>query len=196
MNSLACIALCNVYGIDIKTVASALLKFGGAARRLEFKGTFNGARVYDDYGHHPTAVKTTLEGFRKFYSKRKIIVDFMSHTYSRTQALLKEFSESFDSADVVILHKIYSSARENPADFEITGLTLFNQTVAHLTAVKQNMLAKYYEEILDAKDFVLDELDKPLPPEYSDGYLLVTMGAGDNWKLGKAVLDTLKEVNK
>ena len=51
----------------------------------------------------------------------------MSHTYSRTQSLLKEFSQSFDSADVVILHKIYSSARENPSDFEITGKTLFDE---------------------------------------------------------------------
>lgn len=188
---------CDYY----ENIKQGLLNFAGGKRRSEIIGRTksrhgNDVVVIDDYGHHPTAVKTTLDGFREFYKGRKIIVDFMSHTYSRTQALLKEFSESFDSADVVILHKIYSSARENPADFEITGLTLFNKTVDHLTAVKQNMMAKYYEEILDAKDFVLDELDKPLPPEYSDGYLLVTMGAGDNWKLGKAVLDTLKEVNK
>ena len=151
--------------------------------------TGNDVLVIDDYGHHPTAVKTTLDGFREFYKGRKIIVDFMSHTYSRTQALLEEFAQSFDSADIVILHKIYSSARENPADFNITGLTLFNKTVEHLIAVKENMCAKYYEEILDAKDFVKEELNKPLSKDYPDGYLLVTMGAGDNWKLGKAILE-------
>ena len=178
----------------VNQIATGLANFAGGKRRSEIIGhmksqTGNDVLVIDDYGHHPTAVKTTLDGFREFYKGRKIIVDFMSHTYSRTQALLEEFAQSFDSADIVILHKIYSSARENPADFNITGLTLFNKTVEHLIAVKENMCAKYYEEILDAKDFVKEELNKPLSKDYPDGYLLVTMGAGDNWKLGKAILE-------
>ncbi len=139
--------------------------------------------VLDDYGHHPTAVKTTLEGYREFYKGRKIIVDFMSHTYSRTQALLNEFAHCFTAADEVILHKIYSSARENPADFNITGRTLYEAVLA--TGQKN---VSYYEEILDAADFAKAELEKPLGPEYPDGYLFITMGAGDNWKLGKAIL--------
>mgnify|MGYP003429448628 FL=1 len=106
----------------------------------------------------------------------------MSHTYSRTQSLLKEFASSFASADVVILHKIYASARENIADFNVTGKTLFEETKNYSDNVH------YFEEILDAKDFVQQELNKPLSPEYPDGYLFVTMGAGDNWKLGKAIL--------
>ena len=81
------------------------------------------------------------------------------------------------------MHKIYSSARENPEDFEITGKTLFEK-------VKENYKNPenvfYFEEVLDAKDFVLNELAKPLE-KGKNGYLFVTMGAGDNWKLGQEI---------
>ncbi len=171
-----------------EAIKRGLLNFTGGKRRSEIVGQFkntNGTSVIvlDDYGHHPTAVKTTLEGYREFYKGRKIIVDFMSHTYSRTQALLPEFARCFTAADEVILHKIYSSARENPADFDITGRTLYE---AVLKTGQKNV--HYYEEILDAADFAKAELEKPLGPEYPDGYLFVTMGAGDNWKLGKEIL--------
>lgn len=171
-----------------ENIRRGLLNFSGGKRRSEIVGRFknkNGADVLvlDDYGHHPTAVKTTLEGYREFYKGRKIIVDFMSHTYSRTQALLPEFARCFTAADEVILHKIYSSARENPADFEITGRTLYEAVLA--TGQKN---VHYYEEILDAADFAKAELEKQSGPEYPDGYLFITMGAGDNWKLGKEIL--------
>lgn len=170
-----------------KNIAQGLLNFSGGKRRSEIVGEFttkskNSVLVIDDYGHHPTAVKTTLEGYREFYKRRKIIVDFMSHTYSRTQALLKEFGKCFGSADDVILHKIYSSARENPSDFEINGKTLYEEVL------KNHNHVAYFEEVLDALKFVESEIEKPLPKEY-DGYLFVTMGAGDNWKLGKALLE-------
>lgn len=171
-----------------ENIRRGLLNFSGGKRRSEIVGRFknkNGTDVIvlDDYGHHPTAVRTTLEGYREFYKGRKIIVDFMSHTYSRTQALLPEFAACFTAADEVILHKIYSSARENPADFNITGRTLYE---AVLASGQKNV--HYYEEILEASDFVKAELEKPLGPEYPDGYLFVTMGAGDNWKLGREII--------
>lgn len=173
----------------LEKIKKGLLNFVGGKRRSEIVNRFktasgNDVIVIDDYGHHPTAVKTTLDGYRDFYKGRKIIVDFMSHTYSRTQALLKEFASSFGSADLVILHKIYSSARENPEDFSITGKTLYDETVK---ALNDKNKVFYFEEIMNAKDFVVSELNKPLPEEFSDGYLFVTMGAGDNWKLGKAL---------
>ena len=112
----------------------------------------------------------------------------MSHTYSRTQALLDEFASSFTGADEIILHKIYSSARENAADFSITGKTLYEKTREHFENVH------YFEEILDASGFVLSLLEEPLDSKkYPDGYLLVTMGAGDNWKLGKEILKSLEQ---
>lgn len=165
-----------------------LQKFVGGKRRSEIISQFknnNGDDVIiiDDYGHHPTAIKTTLEGFRAFYKNRKIIVDFMSHTYSRTQALLDGFSKCFSSADMVILHKIYSSARENPKDFNVNGKTLYEETCKHFN--KENVF--YSEEILDAKEFVINQLNQKLLDNYKDGYLFITMGAGDNWVLGKEV---------
>ncbi len=180
----------------VNKIAQGLLDFTGGKRRSEIVRTFktpkgNDIIVLDDYGHHPTAIKTTLEGYREFYKGRKIIVDFMSHTYSRTQALLDDFAASMDSADVVILHKIYSSARENAEDFEITGRTLYNKTIEHQkaagTKASHHNAIYYTQEILDAKSIAEMELEKKLPPEYPDGYLFITMGAGDNWKLGKEI---------
>ena len=174
-------------------IYKGLKSFSGGKRRSEIVGNFTNVNgdnvlVMDDYGHHPTAVNTTLEGFKEFYKGRKLIVDFMSHTYSRTQALLTEFATSFFAADELILHKIYSSARENPENFQITGRTLYEQT---LKAGKENVV--YFEEIMDAKETVLQKLNEPLDKKlYPDGYLFVTMGAGDNWKLGKAILDEVK----
>lgn len=176
----------------VELIHKGLLEFSGGKRRSEIIGrgkTNSGTSVVvlDDYGHHPTAISTTLSGYKEFYSGRKIIVDFMSHTYSRTEALLDEFASSFTGADEIILHKIYSSARENASDFKITGRTLFEKTKEHFSSVH------YFEEILDAKDFILEELEKPLDKKlYPDGILFVTMGAGDNWKIGKEVLNSLK----
>ena len=186
--------LLRTYGknpLDYKeNIARGLLNFSGGKRRSEIVGNFktkNGddVLVIDDYGHHPTAIKTTLAGYRDFYKNRKIIVDFMSHTYSRTQALFEDFASSFDSADVIILNKIYSSARENPGDFSITGKKLYDQVVKNYP----DKTVKYFEEILDGTDFVLSQINEKASQEYSAGYLFVTMGAGDNWKIGRKVLE-------
>jgi UDP-N-acetylmuramate--alanine ligase len=128
----------------------------------------------DDYGHHPTAIKATLEGLREFYPRRRIVLSFMSHTYTRTAALLGEFAASTGSADIVVLHKIYGSARE-AYQGGVTGKTLFEKT----GAIRDNV--HYVEEPLDAEK-LLKEILKP-------GDLFITMGAGDNWKLGAALHD-------
>ena len=183
-----------------KQISLGLSNFMGGKRRSEIVRHFKSKSgkdvlVIDDYGHHPTAVKTTLEGFREFYKGRKIIVDFMSHTYSRTQALLKEFAASTDSADIIILNKIYSSAREKASDFNITGKTLYEETLKHIEKkskevkidLKPEEKVYYFEEPLDSVAFIQKEIDKPLSKDYPDGYLFVTMGAGDNWKIGKEI---------
>ncbi|MCR5289541.1 MAG: UDP-N-acetylmuramate--L-alanine ligase [Treponema sp.] len=171
-------------------IAQGLLQFTGGKRRSELIGTghmgTNSVVVIDDYGHHPTAIKTTLAGYKDFYKGRKLIVDFMSHTYSRTQALLDEFASSFDSADEIILHKIYSSAREKASDFTITGKTLFEQAQKHY-----GDKVHYFEEVMDAHDFLRNELTSCAGKDFKDGYLFVTMGAGDNWKLGRAIMDDM-----
>ncbi len=168
---------------EIKKLQDALLSFEGAKRRSEIIGEAGNCVFIDDYGHHPTAIKTTINGFRSFYPDRVIIVDFMSHTYTRTAALLEDFASSFGDADEVILHKIYPSAREVYSG-GVNGKILFARTSAHHKNVK------YFEEVMDAESYVLERLSKPLPAGKT-GYLFITMGAGDNWKLGKAVFDKL-----
>ena len=174
-------------------IQNALPLFKGARRRSEVvahtKINGNDVIFIDDYGHHPTAVNTTLAGFKEFYPDRIIICDFMSHTYTRTQALLDEFGACFSSADKVILHKIYGSAREKIGNLLDNGKTidqmLFEKIQQHHNDVK------YFPEILDASDYALSELSKKLPQDKS-GYLFVTMGAGDNWKITQEILKRIK----
>jgi UDP-N-acetylmuramate--alanine ligase len=159
---------------DIGKIREGLESFAGSRRRSEIIGEEGGVLVIDDYGHHPTAIKTTLAGLKEFYPDRRLVVDFMSHTYSRTAALLPEFASAFTSADEVILHKIYASAREQ-YDGTVSGRTLFE------TTRKKHRNVQYFEEVMDAREY----LAKTLKP----GDLFVTMGAGDNWRIGRTVLE-------
>ena len=93
-------------------IAKALEGFVGSRRRSEEIGRARGVLFMDDYGHHPTEIARTLEGLKAFYPERRLVVDFMSHTYSRTRRLLSEFGRAFAAADLVVLHRIYPSARE------------------------------------------------------------------------------------
>jgi len=180
-------------------VARALSRFRGSKRRSEIVGEFSGVLIIDDYGHHPTAIQTTIEGIKKFLPRRRLIVDFMSHTYSRTIALQDEFIASLDAADAVVLHKIYASARETPMP-GFSGRTLFEKLRARRTGVPALDLDTasegqelprgaehfivYSEEPLDALEF----LEGAVRP----GDIVLTMGAGDNWKLGRALADSLR----
>ena len=174
----------------IKELKNGLKNFAGGKRRSEIVGrakTPVGQDVIfiDDYGHHPTAIKTTLAGFKEFYKGHKIIVDFMSHTYTRTAALLEEFASSFDSADKVIINKIYGSAREDSSAAKVTGEIL----AEHAKKYHKNVL--YAGEFDEAAELGLKMLSEPSGGEYPDGYVFVTMGAGDNWKVGKSILEKL-----
>jgi UDP-N-acetylmuramate--alanine ligase len=158
---------------DLSAVAQALKSFRGSKRRSQLVGEAGGVLVMDDYGHHPTAVDLTLRGLKDFYPDRRLVVDFMSHTYSRTKALLEEFAHAFSAADEVVLHKIYASARETDT-LGIDGRTLYGATALAHPHVS------YFEEVADAVPYYLKSL--------KSGDLLVTMGAGDNWKAGQAYL--------
>jgi UDP-N-acetylmuramate--alanine ligase len=161
-------------------VRQALEDFRGSKRRSEILGEYGGVLFMDDYGHHPTAIKTTLEGLREFYPQRRIVLSFMSHTYTRTAALLDEFASSFGAADLLYLHKVYASARE---DYHggVTGKTLFEKTLALRDKVY------YIEEPQDAAE--------PLKKTLRSGDLFLTMGAGDNWKLGRLLADYYRDEN-
>ena len=199
-NAVAALALsCELLKTDGKNLADyvtlikeALLDFKGGKRRSEIIGRAKspiGQDVIfiDDYGHHPTAINTTLKGFRNFYKGHKIIVDFMSHTYTRTKALFDEFAGSFSAADSVIINKIYGSARESADSALVTGKMLAEK------AATLHPNVKYCKEFEDAEEEGYKQLSKPSGEMYPEGYIFVTMGAGDNWKVGKGILNRLME---
>ncbi|GMO43228.1 MAG: UDP-N-acetylmuramate--L-alanine ligase [Termitinemataceae bacterium] len=170
-------------------------KFIGSKRRQEILGTVdlsgsicgekkdtpsgNGSGILfmDDYAHHPTAIKTTLNGIRSFYPNRRIVVSFMPHTYTRTQSLLDDFADSFKDADVLFLHKIYPSAREVYTG-GIDGRALFEKTKSKFSGT-----IFYEENPIDAAAFLKTFL--------KDGDLFITMGAGDNWTLGRKLFSEI-----
>ncbi|MDR1148722.1 MAG: UDP-N-acetylmuramate--L-alanine ligase [Spirochaetaceae bacterium] len=161
----------------VNRAARALAAFSGSKRRSEILGEAGGILFMDDYAHHPTAIKTTLAGLREFYPRRRLVVSFMAHTYSRTAALLSDFAGAFESAGIVFLHKIYASAREE-YNGTVTGFSLFEKTKALRGSVY------YVDEPLDA----LGQLKSILRP----GDLFITLGAGDNWRLGGALFNDYK----
>jgi UDP-N-acetylmuramate--alanine ligase len=163
---------------DIVRIQEGCKAFRGSKRRSEILGQAGGILFLDDYAHHPTAVNTTLAGYRDFFPGRRIVADFMSHTYSRTKELLQEFGTAFSSADEVVLHKIYASAREKN-DRSITGKDLYVEVAKHHNHV-------YYKHTLEEAVPFLKEILRP-------GDLFVTMGAGDNWKIGRQLYDLFQD---
>ena len=160
-------------------VVRALAAYRGGKRRTEILGECRGIMIMDDYAHHPTELTATLAGLRAFYPQRRIVVDFMSHTCSRTMALLTDFGTAFADADEVLLHPVYASAREAPAeDGERAGRALFAEVARHHPRVR-------YCATLAAAG-------TSLAASLAPGDLLVTMGAGDNWRVGRDVLRRLR----
>ena len=112
LNALACIALCDYYGIKYETIKNALLSFTGALRRFEFKGKVNGASVYDDYGHHPAEIIATAKALmNKKYNQSWVV--FQPHTYSRTKMLLDDFAKALLNFDNIIILDIYAAREKN-----------------------------------------------------------------------------------
>ena len=170
---------CSLPASDAELVAGAsraLAGFHGTRRRSEVVGDIGGILVMDDYAHHPTAITTTLAGIRAFYPGRRIVVSFMSHTYSRTVALLDYFARALAAADVLVLHDIYASAREvNPGG--VTG------EILAVAAAGYSEQVHYVPGVLDAAALV----ERILRP----GDLFLTMGAGDNFRLGQLIVERL-----
>jgi UDP-N-acetylmuramate--alanine ligase len=161
---------------DIKRIAEGLETFKGSKRRSEIKGEHNGILFMDDYGHHPTEISTTLRGLREFFPGKRIIVDFMSHTFSRTEALFQEFASCFSNADILVLHKIYSSAREKEGS--INGISLFEETKKYHSNVN------YFHETEESFDFYIKLLQ--------EDDLFITLGAGSNWEIGEELIKYYK----
>ena len=155
----------------------ALATFAGTRRRSELIATVAGVRVMDDYAHHPTAIQITLNGYRTFWPGSRIVVDFMSHTYSRTTALLDGFAAAFSDADVVFLNEIYASARERNSA-AISGRDL------------ARAMADHHGDVRFVADFAAAA--EAIAAELRPGDLFVTMGAGDNFRIAPMVVERLQ----
>ncbi len=168
--------------LSAEAIQQGLLAFTGITRRSQLVGESKGILILDDYGHHPTEITTTLEGLRAFYPGRRLILSFMSHTYSRTAALYNDFAKALQNPDILILHKIYGSARERAADFSITGEDLYNQILKEGRTQESTWYIPQYTDALPTLLSLLRE-----------GDLFITMGAGDNWQLGEKLFFELSK---
>jgi UDP-N-acetylmuramate--alanine ligase len=162
-NATAAAAMALELGVAFTEVAAALKSFPGAHRRMEFLGAYHGAAVYDDYAHHPTKVRATIQAARELRHRRLIAV-FQPHRYSRLAALMYDFARAFDGADKVLVLDVYGAGEDN-----VTGVKA--EDLAH-----QIPNATYVGDFAGAKE-ALDELVGP-------DDLVLLMGAGDIKELG------------
>jgi len=172
LNSLAAIAVARKLDIDFDTIKTAIADFKGVYRRFDVRGEKDGILVIDDYAHHPTEVKAALQAAQSGYTRRVVAV-FQPHTFTRTQALYREFGESFEEADVLIITDIYP-ARELPIE-GITGKTIADAVIA-----------SGHKEVYYCPTFsdVFEQLSKTL----SSNDLFITLGAGNVCDIGTKFL--------
>ncbi|NLW07118.1 MAG: UDP-N-acetylmuramate--L-alanine ligase [Clostridia bacterium] len=176
LNALGAVAVCHQLGVAFADIASALADFRGVGRRFEVLWSNNNIWVVDDYAHHPTEIKAALQAAGRMGAKR-IIAVFQPHRYSRTQQLYRELGLAFTQADIVIVNDIYS-AGEKP----IPGVT--SQLIVE--QVRQNSQCQvYYLPTLEEITAFLQDLCLP-------GDLLITLGAGDVWKVAKSLAQEFK----
>jgi len=166
-NALAAIAVGRELGIDVTVIARGLAKFLGVDRRFQMLGEYAGAIVVDDYAHHPTEIRATLNAARRGFPSRRIVALFQPHLYSRTRDFAVEFAQSLRVADVPMVAPIYA-AREEP----IEGITA-------------RLIAEHGVELIDkSNEEIVDEMRRRLAPND----LFITMGAGDVHQIAEALV--------
>lgn len=155
-NALACIAVCDYYKLPKMNIKEALLNFTGANRRLEFKGIFNGASVFDDYAHHPTEIKATASSINnKKFNKSWVV--FQPHTYSRTKNLLDDFASSLMGFDNVIITDIYAAREDNTYNISSQDLVDRMKSIGKdaIYISDFNNIAKYLKDHVKENDIVI-----------------------------------------
>ena len=162
-NALASSAAALLCGIAPEAVARALSTFRGAGRRMEYKGLLGGARVFDDYGHHPVEIRATLAAAKEMAGEGRVICAYQPHTYSRTAGLWQEFCEAFGDADRLFFADIYAAREQNVYGVSSAGLA--ERIGAHATYCNS------FRALADA-----------ITAEAREGDLVVIMGAGDIFK--------------
>lgn len=176
VNALGVVALARWLGLDFARVAWALKDFRGVGRRFQFIGAAGGVRVFDDYAHHPTEIKATLQAARTLGQKRVLAV-FQPHRYTRTALLHERFGEAFGDADYIVMTDIYS-AGEPPLEGVTTRL------IIEAVEKRDGRQVVYCPALEDA----VEHLAGAVRP----GDLVLTIGAGNVWKVGEMLLSRLR----
>ena len=183
-NARAALAALRLAGFDLGPAAAGLAGFRGVNRRLELKGRRGLVAVYDDYAHHPTEVRAALSALRERDPTRLLAV-FQPHLYSRTKALAAEFGAALTLADEVVVLDVYP-AREEPVG-ELAGVS--GLQVAEAAAERGGGIPVWWLPTADlARRALVDRLDRT-QELYGSGAVLVTIGAGDVFRLGEALVD-------
>lgn len=162
-------ALAKTLGLKTEKIIKAVKTFKGSKRRFEKIATKKGVLYYDDYAHHPTEIDNTLISIKNWFPKKKIIVIFQPHTYSRTKSLLNEFVSALKQADIIIITKIFASQREKSTNFNISGKILADK------------ISQIHPQVYFANTF--NQVVKYLKELAKKGNIVITMGAGDIYKL-------------
>ncbi len=174
-NAQAALAVARALGIEDQIAIRALNEFAGTWRRFEYKGeTEIGAKVYDDYAHHPTEIIATLQGARELFPEQKIIVVFQPHLYSRTKLLFNDFLKSFDGADEVLILPIYAAREEIDPSIDSRDLVRALEETGKIKSVK------YFADFVTAEHYLIKNLKK--------ADVVLTMGAGDIFVLGEKIV--------
>jgi UDP-N-acetylmuramate--alanine ligase len=176
-NATASIAVGVELEVPFTAIKSALETIEGVQRRLEIKGSAADVTVVDDYGHHPTEIKSTLEAVEKCWPGQRKVVVFQPHRYTRTRALFDDFTRSFYQCDVLLVLPIYAASEK-----EIEGIS--GQLLCEGIQAHGHKEVVYAAGIEAATDYLKENL-KP-------GDVLLTLGAGDVWKVGELLLKELK----
>ena len=174
-NALAAIATAELLGIPMDTIRKGLLSFSGTDRRFEYKGTFNGVTVVDDYAHHPTEIAATLKA-AQHYPHNEIWCVFQPHTYTRTKAFFHEFAEALSHTDHLVLADIYAARETDTLGISSSDLAK--------EAAKLGTDTHYYPSFAEIEAFLKENC--------KSGDLLITMGAGDVVKIGEELLASEK----
>jgi len=177
LNAMAVIATAACIGIEPERILPLLDGFHGMDRRLMLKGQFNGVTVLDDYAHHPTEIRASLKAIRERYRPQRLWCVFQAHQYSRTKSLLEEFAASFTQADTTILPEIYFVRDSEASRGEVNAEILAERIRGRGTD------AQYIGRF----DAVCDYLEQHV----RSGDLVVTMGAGDVWKVADEYIHRL-----
>ncbi len=164
-------------GADWPAIAEALGSFAGLDRRMQSLGEVRGVTVIDDYGHHPTEIDTTLRALRRHYRPQRLVCVFQPHQHSRTRFLMEQFAASFSEADIVIVPHIYFVRDSEQERQAVTAADLVDRLR------QQDVTAMHlypFEAIVEQLRLIVRE-----------GDLLVTMGAGDVWKVARRFMDAV-----